>query len=408
MKRAVFLVMMVVLLISLVAVGCAQSAPAPATSAPAASTSAAASQPAAAPAKPAEIVFASSGTGNEVYISHGTLAELMTRKYNIKTKVIPMDEKFARYSIMKSGEGQISSTGGTGLYCLEVGVLDMAVPDWGPQDFQMTYAMSNAFMPAVTQDAKDINKISDLKGKKVTFMSEQSTWLSPAAILAYGGLGIKDVVKVPVGGMGAQPASVLAGKADAVGFAASVLAPMENLASSPKGLKWLQLPHADKEAWKRVQTVAPMVFPTTTKEVVGSDGKTTFECVGWFQGQFAYSKASEDIAYWTTKTIYENLDELKKIASVWNAADNTDALDTTKYLYPYHAGSIKYFKEIGKWTSAHDVWQAKMIKQQTDLKAAWQKTLSDNTANKWTKEQLEQEWDARQKAITGFDTAWAR
>jgi len=158
MKRSIFLVMMVVLLISLVTAGCAQSAPAPATSAapaPAKTSAAPApSQPAAALAKPAQVVFASSGTGNEVYISHGTLAELMKRKYNIETKVIPMDEKFARYSIMKSGEGQISSTGGTGLYCLEVGVLDMAVPDWGPQDFQMTYAMSNAFMPRLPRKPK--------------------------------------------------------------------------------------------------------------------------------------------------------------------------------------------------------------------------------------------------------------
>lgn len=365
-----------------------------------------ASPAASAPPKPDMIVFASSGTGSDPHVMCGTLSELMQRKDGIKTRVIPMDEKFARFGMLLSGQAHICTNGGTGLYGMQLGVLDFAnAKRGGPQDFQMVYGMKTNFMPATTQKHKDINSITDLKGKRVTFMSEKVGWINQAFMLAFGGLGLDDVIKVNVGGMGGQPAAVLAGKADAVGFAAATLPPMEKLAASPKGLKWLQLPQSDTEAWKRLRAVAPMVSPGITTNAIGYEGKP-MECASYFLGLTAYEKESPEIVYWVTKAIHENLDELKKTSGVWLSADRTEALNTKGFPHPYHAGAITYFKEIGKWTSDNEAWQQTLIKRQNDLKAAWQKTIAEARDGKWSAEKLEQEWDARQKAMTGFDTSW--
>ena len=44
-----------------------------------------------------------------------------------------------------------------------------------------------------------------------------------------------------------------------------------------------------------------------------------------------------------------------------------------KWIFPYHPGSIKYFKEKGLWKAEHDAHNESLIKRQGVLEAAWKK-----------------------------------
>jgi len=66
---------------------------------------------------------------------------------------------------------------------------------------------------------------------------------------------------------------------------------------------------------------------------------------------------SDDDAYKLIKTLHENWEKLREdyppLRSV--ARDKLALVDVTA---PYHPGAIRYFKEVGLWTDAHDAKQA--------------------------------------------------
>ena len=49
-----------------------------------------------------------------------------------------------------------------------------------------------------------------------------------------------------------------------------------------------------------------------------------------------------------------------------------------KWVFPYHPGSIKYYKEKGVWTAEHDKHNAMLLKRQDVLAAAWKEQMSKN------------------------------
>ena len=48
---------------------------------------------------------------------------------------------------------------------------------------------------------------------------------------------------------------------------------------------------------------------------------------------------------------------------------------------PWHDGAIRYFKEIGLWTDAHQKWNDQLVKRQDVLAAAWTKAKAGTYAN---------------------------
>src|SRR5690606_36933502 len=48
------------------------------------------------------------------------------------------------------------------------------------------------------------------------------------------------------------------------------------------------------------------------------------------------------------------------------------------WVIPYHDGAIKYYKEKGMWTDAHQKQNDVLIKRQQVLAEAWKKVLAQN------------------------------
>ena len=61
----------------------------------------------------------------------------------------------------------------------------------------------------------------------------------------------------------------------------------------------------------------------------------------------------------------------------------------------YHAGAVRYFKEINAWTPAHEAWNQKAYKRQQLLKAAWEESVAEAAEKKITLKDFPDFWEKK-------------
>ncbi|MFC1907639.1 TAXI family TRAP transporter solute-binding subunit [Chloroflexota bacterium] len=72
-----------------------------------------------------------------------------------------------------------------------------------------------------------------------------------------------------------------------------------------------------------------------------------------------YDTLNADLVYSQVKTTLENTEALVKLFKGWNFLDNQWAVRS--HLTPYHEGAIRYYKEIGVWTTEHEKRQQDLL-----------------------------------------------
>jgi hypothetical protein len=68
---------------------------------------------------------------------------------------------------------------------------------------------------------------------------------------------------------------------------------------------------------------------------------------------------------------------------------------------PMHAGSIQYFKEIGRWTDEHEKLNQERIAHQAKLKKLWQETVAEAKQKGVSGKALSELW-MEKRAAAGF------
>lgn len=71
----------------------------------------------------------------------------------------------------------------------------------------------------------------------------------------------------------------------------------------------------------------------------------------------------EDVVYKVTKAIIERQDDLVAAHPTGRAWSLENTMRDVNFAVPFHPGAIKYFKERGVWTDAHEATQKKLLAQ---------------------------------------------
>ena len=69
---------------------------------------------------------------------------------------------------------------------------------------------------------------------------------------------------------------------------------------------------------------------------------------------------SEERVYEITRTIIESWDELRRDYSQMSDTTLEQAVPSD-IVHPYHAGAIRYYREAGMWTPAHQASQDRLL-----------------------------------------------
>ena len=258
-------------------------------------------------AKPAVISVTTFNVGNNVYAELTAIGNAIDKTFGTKIRAIPVGNAVGRAIALKFGKAQFW-TSCSAYYTTFEGIGDFAAKKWGPQPLRMLILANrdNNFSPAVPKDSP-VNSIADLRGKRVGWVVGNSGInMQTVAYLAFGGLTLDDVKLVEFPGYNPSVLGLSSGQADMIMASNSSPVTMQ-AASSPTGLKWVPVPHADRAGWKKLQSLAPFVGPVTIVKGPGVAKGQSVEVGGYPCPCFAtMAKENEETVYWLTKMIVES------------------------------------------------------------------------------------------------------
>ena len=200
-------------------------------------------------------------------------------------------------------------------------------------------------------------KIPDLRGRRVVSFREGTHFdLYTKARLANGGLTLADVKQVPAANPIESARAVMEGRADAGDLA--VGAPIATEAVAKVKARFLPL-DPSPEAVKRMKEYVEVAY---VKEVPGGVhiGIPEPEYLMHMDTTFvAREDISEAAVYALTKALWEHSAELVKKPGLFEWTK--DKFITKQPRLPYHPGAIKFYKEIGLWTSDMEAFQKAVL-----------------------------------------------
>ena len=350
---------------------------------------------------PGTMVWTAYGTGTSGYAQAVAIGNMMKEKAGTSLRVLPGKNDISRMTPLKAGRADFCACG-IASYFGQEGVFLFAKDDWGPQPIRMVMSsIGNVGFGLGAAADSGVQSVEDLRGKRIAWVrGADAINVISTATLAFAGLTWDDVEKVEFSGYTQSIDGVLNDQADVV-FMASTTPFAKKLATSPRGLVWPDLPHDDAAGWERANAVTPYL-----QQIKVTSGAAISTDEPWIAGGYAYpilvgnADADTDMIYNLTKFLVEQYDGYKDKApgaKGW-ALENQNL----EFVMPYHEGAVRYFKESGVWTAAHDAHNERLIERQNVLADAWtafsEKGVSDDDfRTEWMK--------ARADALTaaGFE-----
>src|SRR4051812_5040820 len=204
---------------------------------------------------PPTMTFTAYDTGTAGFNIAVAVGKMMKDKYGTDVRVLPAGNDVARLAPLRARRA-VASAMGSGTYFAQEGVFEFGAREWGPQPLQLVLSSvdCNAGSLGVARDT-GVTEIKQLRGKRVGFVVGSPALNQNAlAILAFGGLKQGDVKIVEFASYGAMWKGLINNDTDAA-FATTITGPAREAESSPRGIIWPPLHHADKEGWDRVRKV---------------------------------------------------------------------------------------------------------------------------------------------------------
>ncbi len=301
------------------------------------------------------ITIGTNPSGSTFYMLGSSFAKLYQEKLKIRSTAQPYAGSSVYLPLVDNGDMTMgmASTVDAGLaYRGDAGFTKKMTH---LRSLGQVWAIPYAF---ITRADSGIKTAEDLKGKRIMgdMPTSQALTQINKAIVASGGLAMSDVEFMRSGGLMDGIAAVVEGRADAAPVATSMPVLVESNASVPGGLRIIG--NGAKGDTKFFANAVPGVSATVAKPnekrpyVIGDTPITNYATM-----LVVRDKLSEKDAHLLTKTLHENWVQLQKdngpLRSV--SAKEVAMVDPT---VPYHPGAIRYYKEVGLWSDAHEAAQA--------------------------------------------------
>jgi TRAP transporter TAXI family solute receptor len=319
---------------------------------------------------PENMTWTAYGTTSSGYAQSVAIGNMLKNRHGTTLAVKPGKNDISRMTPLKAGKAGYCACGIASYFGSE-GVALFANPAWGPQPIRvlMTSIGASGLGVGGAKDA-DIVVPADLKGKRVSWVrGGDALNVGVTAYLAFGGLTWDDVTKVEFSGFSASWKGIINNQVD-VAFASTVTPLSKQLAASPRGMRWITVPHDDVDGWKRLHGAAPYFL----KHMVTVGSEISKE-KPWEGSTYSYpilvtnASQSADEVYSLVKAMVEGYDDYKEGAP--GAKGWALESQNLEWVLPFHEGAIHYFKEKGVWTDAAQAHTDALIKRQGVIKDAW-------------------------------------
>lgn len=357
------------------------------------------------PELPRQMAWTAYNLGTTGYNQSVAIGAMLREKYNVTLRVIPGQNDVSRLLPLSTGRVQFSANG-VATYFAQEGVYQFGDPEWGPRPLRMLMSSSGLSNQAVAVAADTgVTTFAELRGRRVPFVrAAPALNISMEAYLACGGLTWDDVVRVDFPGYDAMWEGLINGDVD-VAFGTTVSGPTRRLEASPRGIRWLPAPHNDQGCWDRLLAIAPYFTPYNATRGPGISEQNPQEA-----GTYPYpilitlEDQDENTVYWLTRVINENYDSYKDADP--GAIGWALEFQVFDWVVPYHHGAVRYWREIGVWTQAHEAHNQALIRRQQVLGAAWAEVIGQRIRNRGQFDEVWARTRAERLQEAGYDPVW--
>ncbi len=319
---------------------------------------------------PKQMTWTAYGTTSTGYQQSVAIGNVLKKKYGMQLNIKTGKNDVARMLPLKARKADFCACG-IALYFAHEGVFMFGKESWGPQAIGMAFAsIGGAGIALGVAKDTDVEKYGDLKGKRIAWVrGAPALNQNAASFLAYAGLTWNDVKKVEFGGWKDSIDGIINGQVDA-GIMSTVSPHAKRIEASPRGLIFPQMDHNDKAAWGRMNTIAPWAQPH-----MATVGATLSKDKPWTGSGYFYpalvtnNDLSADTVYNLVKAIHDSHGDFA------GSAPGVDGWHKDRqnfqWVVPWHEGAVKFWKEIGIWTSAAQAHNENLLQRQGVLASAW-------------------------------------
>ncbi|MEX0604529.1 MAG: TAXI family TRAP transporter solute-binding subunit [Marinobacter sp.] len=353
------------------------------------------SAPAAAEAElPDTMTWSAYDVGSAGYAEASAIADAFGKAHGTRVRIQPSGSSIGRLQPLISGRADYAFLATETFFAAE-GIHDFATRRWGPQDLRAVAGRPSAFGIFTAEDA-NIESLDDLAGVRFAYVAgNPSVNVKCDAFLAFAGLTRDDVDAIMFPTYGNAMSSLARGEADA-SCTTTTPSHVYELAESPRGIRWLEVPKDDEEGWKRIREVAPFFQPYMETVGAGISEENPVNVLAYrYPVLTVRADMDEEAVYNYIKVLDETFDMYKDATAVmhrWNLEEaGVPAIDV-----PFHAGAIRYLKEKGIWTEEHQAWNDARTERLNALLEAWPSAVAegegktdDEFAEIWEKHRTE-------------------
>lgn len=354
---------------------------------------------------PRAMAWSAYNLGTTGYNQAVAIGKVLKDHYGVTLRVLPGKNDVSRLLPLVRGRVQLSANG-VATYFAQEGVFQFADRRWGPLPLRLIMTSNGDSNQALAVAADTgITAFSELRGRRVPYVrGAPALNVSTEAFLACGGLTWDDVERVEFPGYGAMWTGMVNGQVDAA-YATTVSGPTRKLEASPRGIRWPAVPHDDAACWQRLWGVAPYFTKHVATRGAGISQAAPHEGATYpYPLLIGLDSTPPELAHAMAGVIHRHYDEFKDAdpgAIGW--AMDRQLFD---WVVPYHDGAVRYFREIGVWTEAHQAHNERLVERQRVLARAWETMQAKDAADD---EAFVAAWLAvRAEALTaaGFDPVW--
>lgn len=315
---------------------------------------------------PEQMAWTTYGTGTSTYADTAAVAEALTSEEGVNIRIIPSDTAIGQLTPLREDQAMFTRTGDAYIYAFEADY-DFAVPDWGPQDVQVTWAPTAPHSLLVAADS-GIETAADLKGKKVPrATANPSVQNKTEALLAYGGLTWDDVEPVDIS-YGDQADGLQNGQIDAVyqQVYGSSLFELE----ATMDVQWIDLSETEGEKADAAEEVAPSTYIDSFTNGPGQEEGQEDNALYYSVPVISKTSTPADTVYALVSALHDDFDAYKDVTQT-TSGWSIDEAQLVPTEVPFHEGLVRFLDEQGEWTEEAEEKNNELIERGEALRAGW-------------------------------------